>query len=257
VKMIQQKKGNDNYTHSLVMLTFIVFLFFGGLGEIILGAVVSGIVSNGAGSWWAGLICLLFACVIYYRGIPSKITVAIALACMVVAIAGSAVDGHEWLIASELVTCASDETNYGDNAFSNFLAVSSCRISESQYDCSCVTSSLDVCYSFNLVVDQEDCDQILIDFPEALERSYIFCAILSAFCLIFSIFLCSVGCDWGKNVHRPVLDDKIGAEMGAAAAAGAISGGAGSGSDSRGTKHIISPLVLQKHNSPQFARNKV
>jgi len=247
--MLVEKKGNDQYKHSLAMLTFIVLLFFFGALEIILGALVSAVVSNGAGSWWTGAMCAIVACLIYYRGIPSKITVAFGLSCLVIAIAGAAVDGNEYFVARELVTCASNLAAYGDTSSSNSFAVFACRNADPQYDCSCVTNDLDICYSYNLVVDQEYCEQILTDFPEALERSYLCCLLIAIFSFIFSIFLCNEGCDWEKTRDSPGHETEFNREM--------TSPTRRASNNANPTRHFVSPLMQQQQKRQQSSSNMV
>ena len=138
-----------------------------------------------------------------------------------------------------LDTCeATNGIVYGDLAPANIAAVGLCRLQHTDPDCMCMSESLSLenkewyqnddtglsaCFSFNLVHDKTNCEQVLGAYPDALAKLQTSLWILFTYACCFSFVLCgkALGCcpgptsliaasppavDRGVEMHPIVLD---------------------------------------------------
>lgn len=170
-----------------------VILIVAGVVEVVLGAMIRGVSPTFFGAWWAGAGCTIGGIFGLLQGSIQLRTMAycVGIGCAIVAIAGLIVDTIGYSIVNALDTCMSDSGIYGDQSLEALADVTQCRVDHDGFDCTCVnTRQSDICYSFDLNHDKENCGQILGKYNNLLFKSVACLEFLVVLTIIYCIFLC-------------------------------------------------------------------
>lgn len=168
-----------------------------GFIETIVGALANSVVSsNGFGSWWAGVLCVVAGVCGIMQGTPQMRSTGYCLSIIAViaALIGLIIDGIGLGIVHVLDTCINQNgVIYGNTETQYQAAAIACLATDDNYNCNCININQDdTCYLFNLGHDTQNCQQILGYFTVMLRKSVNTLWALFWFCTIYSIWYCSV-----------------------------------------------------------------
>lgn len=111
----------------------------------------------------------------------------------IVAVAGAIMDSIGYDVVKVLDTCASDDGIYGDFTTSAVSQVMDCRAVHENWDCTCINVHQNgYCYSYNLVHDKQNCEQILGTYTELMNKSVKCLGFLVGFSIFYCFYLCAL-----------------------------------------------------------------
>lgn len=170
-------------------------ILIAGIAEIIIGALIRNTVDGGFGAWWAGVGCAIGGFMGLMQGTPSLRSMAYCFGILasLFAVAGLITDGIGFGIVRVLDTCMSDDGIYGSTTAEAVSDVTQCYAQHSNWDCTCINVNADdYCYSYNLVHDKGNCEQILGYYTDTLYKSTQCLDFLVFMTIAYCIYLCTV-----------------------------------------------------------------
>jgi hypothetical protein len=196
--------------HPVDLTSSVILIIFGFVQMSLAAAVVEIVPDTSAGAWWLGVLCIFSGTMGLVnsectRGINYVASIFIVLSALVVLVN----TGSARFLARSLDTCAArDGSIYGVSSASLVTAVAECRADYPNPDCECISSSdsvgddvlgfdtnpLDECFGFYLTHDTNNCEQVLVAFPDACVRLETCMWFMFLYVCYYSFLLCGRVC---------------------------------------------------------------